>query len=60
MTRTTNNRIDRDTAEGLIVMAEHGKCNVITPFTLSGAMSPVTIAGSLAQQHAPKRWRGSC
>jgi len=25
---------------------------VITPFTLSGAMAPVTIAGALVQQHA--------
>ena len=25
---------------------------VVTPFTLSGAMSPVTIAGALAQQNA--------
>ena len=25
---------------------------VITPFTLAGAMSPVTLAGALAQQHA--------
>ncbi|MBI3672903.1 MAG: trimethylamine methyltransferase family protein, partial [Rhizobiales bacterium] len=45
-------QLDIPMAEGLIVMAEHGQCNVITPFTLSGAMSPVTIAGSLAQQHA--------
>ena len=39
-------------AEGLIAMAEHGQVNVITPFTLAGAMSPVTLAGALAQQHA--------
>ena len=25
---------------------------MITPFTLAGAMSPVTLAGALAQQHA--------
>jgi trimethylamine--corrinoid protein Co-methyltransferase len=39
-------------AEGLITFAEHGQCNVITPFTLAGAMSPVTLAGALVQQHA--------
>ena len=45
-------QLDIPMADGLITMAEHGQCNVITPFTLSGAMSPVTLAGSLAQQHA--------
>lgn len=45
-------QLDVPMAEGLITMAEHGQCNIITPFTLAGAMSPVTIAGALAQQHA--------
>jgi trimethylamine---corrinoid protein Co-methyltransferase len=45
-------QLDIPMAEGLILMAEHGQCNVITPFTLSGAMAPVTLAGALAQQHA--------
>jgi len=45
-------QLDIPMAEGLIAMAEHGQCNVITPFTLAGAMSPVTLAGALAQQHA--------
>lgn len=45
-------QLDIPMAEGLIAMAEYGQCNIITPFTLSGAMSPVTIAGALAQQHA--------
>lgn len=45
-------QLDVPMADGLITMAEHGQCNVITPFTLAGAMSPVTIAGALAQQHA--------
>jgi len=35
-----------------MTMAENGQCVVVTPFTLAGAMSPVTIAGALAQQHA--------
>ncbi len=33
-------------------MAEHGQSVAITPFTLMGAMSPVTLAGALAQQNA--------
>ena len=45
-------QLDEPMAEGLIAMAEHGQVNVITPFTLAGAMSPVTLAGALAQQHA--------
>jgi trimethylamine--corrinoid protein Co-methyltransferase len=45
-------QLDIPMAEGLITFAEHGQCNIITPFTLAGAMSPVTLAGALAQQHA--------
>jgi trimethylamine--corrinoid protein Co-methyltransferase len=45
-------QLDIPMAEGLMVMAEHGQCVVVTPFTLAGAMSPITIAGALAQQHA--------
>ncbi len=45
-------QLDVPMAEGLITLATHGQVNVITPFTLAGAMSPVTLAGALAQQHA--------
>ena len=45
-------QLDVPMAEGLIALAEHGQCNVVTPFTLAGAMAPVTLAGALAQQHA--------
>ncbi len=45
-------QLDIPMGEGLITMAEHGQVNVITPFTLAGAMSPVTLAGALVQQHA--------
>ena len=45
-------QLDIPMAEGLTAMAEHGQAVIITPFTLSGAMSPVTLAGALAQQHA--------
>jgi trimethylamine---corrinoid protein Co-methyltransferase len=45
-------QLDVPMAEGLMTYAEHGQCVVVTPFTLAGAMSPVTLAGALAQQHA--------
>ncbi|MEZ5778604.1 MAG: trimethylamine methyltransferase family protein [Paracoccaceae bacterium] len=38
--------------EGLIAMAEHGQPVTITPFTLMGAMTPVTLPAALAQQNA--------
>ncbi len=45
-------RLDEAMSEGLIAMAEHGQPVCVTPFTLMGAMSPVTLAGALAQQNA--------
>lgn len=39
-------------ADGLIAMAEHGQPVTVTPFTLMGAMTPVTLAAALAQQNA--------
>jgi trimethylamine--corrinoid protein Co-methyltransferase len=45
-------QLDIPMAEGLITLAEYGQVVVITPFTLAGAMSPVTLAGALVQQHA--------
>lgn len=45
-------QLDVPMAEGLIALAEHGQVNVITPFTLAGAMAPVTLAGALVLQHA--------
>ncbi len=45
-------QLDVPMAEGLIAMAHYGQVNVITPFTLAGAMAPVTIAGALTLQHA--------
>jgi trimethylamine--corrinoid protein Co-methyltransferase len=38
--------------DGLTTMAEHGQPVTITPFTLMGAMTPVTLAAALAQQNA--------
>ncbi len=37
---------------GLIDFAEANQVSVITPFTLAGAMAPVTLAGALTVQHA--------
>jgi trimethylamine--corrinoid protein Co-methyltransferase len=45
-------QLDIPMAEGLIALAAHGQVNVITPFTLAGAMAPVTLAGALVMQHA--------
>ncbi len=45
-------RLDGPMSDGLIEMAIHGQPVVVTPFTLAGAMSPVTIAGALAEQNA--------
>ncbi|HET7028998.1 MAG TPA: trimethylamine methyltransferase family protein [Candidatus Limnocylindrales bacterium] len=45
-------RLDGPMSEGLIAMAEHGQAVVATPFTLAGAMTPVTLAAALAQQNA--------
>lgn len=45
-------KLDEAMAEGLIAMAEHGQPVCITPFTLMGAMTPVTLAAALAQQNA--------
>ena len=43
---------DRPMLLGIIEMARLGQPVVITPFTLAGAMAPVTIAGALVQQNA--------
>ena len=45
-------RVDGPMLDGLMAMARAGQAAVITPFTLSGAMAPATIAGALAQQNA--------
>ncbi|AZV80938.1 methyltransferase (plasmid) [Parasedimentitalea marina] len=45
-------QIDGPMGEGLVEMAKHGQPVIITPFTLAGAMSPITLAGALTQQNA--------
>ena len=38
--------------DGLVAMAECGQAVCVTPFTLMGAMTPVTITAALIQQNA--------
>jgi trimethylamine---corrinoid protein Co-methyltransferase len=45
-------RVDEEILDNIVTMARHGQCVVITPFTLMGAMAPVTLAGALVQQTA--------
>ncbi len=45
-------RFDEAMTEGLMTMAAHGQPVVVTPFTLMGAMAPVSLAAALAQQNA--------
>lgn len=45
-------KLDVPMMEGIIQMSSRGQVIVVTPFTLSGAMAPVTIAGALVQQNA--------
>ena len=45
-------RLDGPMSDGLIEMALHGQPVVVTPFTLAGAMTPVSLAGAIAQQNA--------
>ena len=44
--------LDDAMGDGLIAMAEHGQPVTITPFTLIGAMTPVSLPAALAQQNA--------
>jgi trimethylamine---corrinoid protein Co-methyltransferase len=45
-------KIDGPMLDGLMEAVEHGQAVSLTPFTLSGAMSPATIPGALVQQNA--------
>ena len=44
--------LDESMSDGLIAMAEHNQPVAVTPFTLMGAMTPVTLPAALAQQNA--------
>lgn len=45
-------QLDVPMCRGIIQFAEAGQALLITPFTLAGAMAPVTLAGALTLQHA--------
>ncbi len=45
-------QLDIPMCMGIIDFAEANQVAVITPFTLSGAMAPVSLAGALTLQHA--------
>ncbi|MFK7893540.1 MAG: trimethylamine methyltransferase family protein [Granulosicoccus sp.] len=45
-------QLDIPMLQGIIEMSSMGQPVVITPFTLAGAMAPVTIAGALVLQNA--------
>ncbi|MBI1773851.1 MAG: trimethylamine methyltransferase family protein [Proteobacteria bacterium] len=45
-------RFDAAMSDGLMAMSEHGQAVVVTPFTLMGAMTPVSLAAALTQQNA--------
>ena len=45
-------KFDTEMAEALITLSGLGQAVVVTPFTLMGAMTPVTFAGALVQQNA--------
>ncbi len=45
-------KLDEHMATGAIAMAELGQATIVTPFTLMGAMTPVTMAAGLVQQNA--------
>jgi trimethylamine--corrinoid protein Co-methyltransferase len=45
-------QLDLPMADGIIDFASSGQVLMITPFTLAGAMAPVTIAGALTLAHA--------
>ena len=45
-------RLDTPMLQGIIEMSSRNQIIMLTPFTLAGAMAPVTIAGALVQQNA--------
>ena len=45
-------RLDAPMAQGIIEYSGRNQVCIITPFTLAGAMAPVTVAGAVVQQNA--------
>ncbi|MGR3513402.1 MAG: trimethylamine methyltransferase family protein [Paracoccaceae bacterium] len=44
--------LDVPMAQGLIDFARAGQVSIVTPFTLMGAMAPITVAGAITLSHA--------
>jgi trimethylamine--corrinoid protein Co-methyltransferase len=44
--------LDVPMAQGLIDFARYGQLSIVTPFTLMGAMAPITVAGAIMLSHA--------
>ena len=44
--------LDVPMAQGLIDFARHRQLSIVTPFTLMGAMAPITVAGAITLSHA--------
>ena len=45
-------KLDEPMLQGIIEMSSRNQIVCITPFTLAGAMAPVTVAGALVEQNA--------
>ena len=60
--------LDKEMSDAAMAMAEMGQAVIVTPFTLMGAMAPVTIPAALTQQNAEalftiallQSWRAGC
>lgn len=45
-------RLDKPMIEGILEYSSRNQVIIVTPFTLAGAMAPVTVAGAVVQQNA--------
>jgi trimethylamine--corrinoid protein Co-methyltransferase len=45
-------KLDGPMAMGIIELARHNQVCCVTPFTLAGAMAPITISGAVVEQNA--------
>ena len=45
-------RLDAPMIEGIFEFSSRNQAIIVTPFTLAGAMAPVTVAGAVVQQNA--------
>lgn len=45
-------QLDLPMTDGILHFATHGQLVIITPFTLAGAMAPITMSGALTLAHA--------